>query len=102
EAELKDILQSDPKSVEANLMLAAVELSRGDIGQAIALYRYVLKINPKSFSAHYGLGMTYLRAHQVDAGLAELRSAATLNQASRTLPTTLASLFWMSASREKL
>jgi Tfp pilus assembly protein PilF len=78
EAELKDILQNDPKSVEANLMLAAVELSRGDIGQAIALYRNVLKINPKSSSAHYGLGMTYLRAHQVDAGLAELRSAATL------------------------
>jgi superkiller protein 3 len=79
EAELKDILQSNPKSVPANLMLAAIELSRGETGRAIALYRYVLKINPESSSAHYGLGMMYLRAHQVDAGLAELRSAATLN-----------------------
>lgn len=77
-AELESAIQIDPAYGEAYEMLGEVEFQSGNTAGAIYAFGQAVKLQPKSFNSHYGLGMAFLRNHDANEGLRELKAAVSL------------------------
>ncbi|HEX5412272.1 MAG TPA: tetratricopeptide repeat protein [Terriglobia bacterium] len=77
-AEIESAVQADPTYGEAYELLGEVEFQSGNTAGAISAFNHAVKLLPKSFSSHYGLGMAFLRNSQAADGLQELRAAVAL------------------------
>jgi tetratricopeptide (TPR) repeat protein len=76
---LKQVLQADPQSVDAYLLLGLVEVESGETSEAIQSYQQALKLQPKSFPGHYYLALAYLHERNLELGRGELQQAVALN-----------------------
>jgi tetratricopeptide (TPR) repeat protein len=77
--ELESAIRVDPTYSKAYEMMGEVELQSGNTTAAISAFGQAVKLQPKSFSSHYGLAMAFLRNNDVKDGLRELRAAVSLH-----------------------
>jgi Tfp pilus assembly protein PilF len=58
----EEAVKADPKSVDALMKLAGIQLTRLSYSGAILTYRDVLALDPKNAKAWMGMGMCYLHS----------------------------------------
>jgi Tfp pilus assembly protein PilF len=58
----EEAVKADPKSVDAKMKLAGIQLTRLSYSGAILTYRDVLALDPKNAKAWMGMGMCYLHS----------------------------------------
>ncbi|MBV8896754.1 MAG: tetratricopeptide repeat protein [Acidobacteriaceae bacterium] len=75
EAVMRRRLEKYPGDFLAHYNLAALEQSRGKLGDAIPLYRDALRIEPQNATAHNSLGSALLLEDDVTTAIAEFRTA---------------------------
>jgi Flp pilus assembly protein TadD len=71
----------DTKLDAAYVALGDLNLSRGDMQQAIAAYEKAIAANPRSVGAHYGLGLAYRRIGENEKAENEIAQYKQLDQA---------------------
>jgi len=79
--ELDTAIRIDPTYGEAYDVLGQLDLRTGNTEGAISAFSQAVKLQPKSFSSHYGMAMAFLRKHDIQQGLRELRTAVSLRPA---------------------
>jgi Tfp pilus assembly protein PilF len=73
-------LKADPRSVDAYMKVAGVQIAQNDFGAAIKTYKDVIGLDPNNAKAFIGLGIAYL--HSGDKSLTK----AALEEALRLEP----------------
>lgn len=73
-------VKADPRSVDANMKLAGVNIAQNNFGAAIGIYKQVIGLDPNNAKAFIGLGIAYL--HSGDKSL----TRAALQEALRIEP----------------
>ena len=102
--EAKDIIERDPKNLEAHRLLGRIYLrSLGDmpggsgsdsmLKLAIEQYEQIVQLEPDSVDNHLLLGRLYLRNNDLQKAESELKTAVKLDPASEEAVTTLAMLY---------
>jgi Flp pilus assembly protein TadD len=71
-ANLKPVLQADPKDLGANLVLGQVYLQQRKFAEAVAVFRTAAAAEPYNVSAAYNLGVALTRGGQREEGAAQM------------------------------
>ncbi len=77
-ADVNEAIQTDPNSVEALQLRAAVHVEQGELDKAIADFELLLKQNPENVAIHQALATTYAGTKQLDKALEYLGKAIEL------------------------
>jgi len=77
-AVLSEIVQNDPLSAEAYLLLSTVEQSLGAVDGAVRELRRAIYLDPSHAEAHLRLGLLLSESGQPDAAIRSLRTTAVL------------------------
>ena len=73
---------SQPASIDQSLQVAAIHHKAGQLNDAEAIYRTILKAQPQNTDANYNLGMLLLQAGQSQAAIPFLQTALEVNPAN--------------------
>jgi tetratricopeptide (TPR) repeat protein len=79
EAELKQAVEKDPKTLRAHYLLGQIALFRGKLDDAVRWSQLELALNPTDAMAFHQLGDAYLRASRTDDAIAALQRSLWLN-----------------------
>jgi Flp pilus assembly protein TadD len=79
EAEMRKVVQIDPRNVQARSALAYVLSQEGQWNAAIGEYRRALDLDPDQAPVHYNLGVALDKEHRPDKAIVEYRQAVKLD-----------------------
>lgn len=75
----REVLRRDPRSVQAHMKLAGMELLAGHYTESIQLFQASIGLDPSNAKAFVGLAMAYLHLGQYGAARAALAEAKRLD-----------------------
>ena len=74
--ELESALRTDPKLVDAHMLLGDLLMAKGQAQVALEHYREVVRLQPDSGKARLGLGMALVAVGDLNGAVPHLRKAA--------------------------
>jgi len=77
--ELGEAVRIAPTCPDALLLLGLTEFQSGDLAKSIQHYQTAIKLNPRSYSAHYDLALAYLKQKKPRLARRELEQAVALD-----------------------
>jgi tetratricopeptide (TPR) repeat protein len=80
---IRELLESDPSSVEGYNLLGIIYTSQKDYPHALEAFRKALQLDPKSPRTHNNLGDSYVAQGKLDQAEKEFRSVLQPNPANR-------------------
>ncbi len=83
-AALEAAAKADPRSVEAYLKLAGVNIAQNNFSAAIAIYKHAIGLDPNNAKAFIGLGIAYLHSGDKSLTRAALEEAIRLETGRTT------------------
>src|SRR5215510_10263782 len=63
--ELSEAVKIAPTCPDAHLLLGLNEFHNGELAKSIQHYQVAVKLDPRSYSAHYDLALAYLKQKQL-------------------------------------
>jgi tetratricopeptide (TPR) repeat protein len=93
ESELQAILQAAPTDVHALNLLAIVRVEQKREGEAEALFRQAIAIQPDFAGAHAGLGLLYAQMGKNDLAIPALEESARLDPGRKDVQAVLISIW---------